>query len=231
MAIPGVFVYFLGYGLVYWGEQYIDSGLAAILFATFPFWVAIYAHWLLPEERFTLIRLASLIVGFSGIVIIFWDSLSFSGLANHGLGMLAVLGSGASAAYAAVRTKRDLHHIDPLLIAAYQMSAGMALLLAVGFATESLASFELTQKSIGALLYLALAGSALTFGVYFHLLKTTQATKLSLIAFVTPIVALMLGWLLMSERISWNLILGAGLVVAGIISLVFLGKEEILIEE
>lgn len=231
IIIPGLFAYFLSYSLVYWGEQHINSGLAALLFATLPFWVAIFAHSMLPNERFTWIKLASLLVGFSGIILIFWDNLKVSGSAKTIVGMLALLGSGASAAYAGVRTKRDLHHVDPIVIAAQQMLVGMILLVIVGFVVEDMASFRITNKSIGALLYLSLFGSALAFSVYFHLLKTTDATKLSLIAFVTPIVALVLGWLIKDEKITWNLIGGAILVLTGIFSLIFLGREKITFEE
>lgn len=231
IIIPGLFAYFLSYAFVYWGEQHINSGLAAVLFATLPFWVAIFAHLMLPNEKLNWIKTASLVIGFSGIVIIFWDNLKISGSSNVLLGMLALLGSGASSAYAGVRTKRDLHHVDPVLISAYQMLVGMVLLLVVGFVFEDLHRFKITQKSIGALLYLALFGSALAFVVYFYLLKTTEATKLSLIAFVTPIVALLLGWLILDEKITRHLLLGVCLVLVGIFSLIFLGKEEILFEE
>ena len=231
IIIPGLFAYFFSYGLVYWGEQHINSGLAAVLFSTLPFWVAIFAHLLLPNEKLNRVKLASLVIGFSGILLIFWDNLRISSSGQTVLGMLALLGSGASAAYAGVRTKRDLHHVDPIVIAAQQMLVGMVLLLLAGFAVEDLHTFKITQKSIGALLYLAIFGSALAFSVYFYLLKTTDATKLSLIAFVTPIVALILGWLIMDEKVTRHLLLGAGLVIVGIVLLVFWGKAEIPLED
>jgi len=231
IIIPGLFAYFFSYGLVYWGEQHINSGLAAVLFSTLPFWVAIFAHLLLPNEKLNYVKLASLIIGFSGILLIFWDNLRISSSGQTVLGMLALLGSGASAAYAGVRTKRDLYHVDPIVIAAQQMLGGMVLLLLAGFVVEDIHTFKITQKSIGALLYLAIFGSALAFSVYFYLLKTTDATKLSLIAFVTPIVALILGWLIMDEKITPHLLLGAGLVIAGIVLLVFWGRAEIPLED
>jgi drug/metabolite transporter (DMT)-like permease len=231
IIIPGFCAYFVSYGLVYWGEQHINSGLAAVLFATFPFWVAIFAHFMLPNEKFNLVKLFSLLVGFSGILIIFWDNLHLSGSTENALGMFALLSSGASSAYAGVRTKRDLHHVDPIVISAQQMLVGMLLLLIVGFTFEDIKTFQITQKSVGALLYLALFGSALAFSVYFYLLKTTDATKLSLIAFVTPIVALLLGWLMADEKVTPRLMLGAALVVVGIVLLIFLGKEQVLLED
>lgn len=231
ILIPGFFAYFVSYGLVYWGEQYIGSGLAAVLFSTLPFWVALYAHFLLPDEKFNWIKLFSLIIGFSGILLIFWNNLQVSSSPKSILGMVGLLGSGASAGYAGVRTKRDLHHLDPIVIAALQMLVGMTLLLITGFIFEDLHSFQITYKSIGALLYLALFGSALAFTIYFGLLKTTAATKLSLIAFITPIVALMLGWAVLSEKITWGLLFGSALVIFGIVLLVFWGKEAVPLED
>jgi drug/metabolite transporter (DMT)-like permease len=231
IIIPGFFAYFVSYGCVYWGEQHIGSGLAAVLFSTLPFWVALYAHYLLPDEKFNRIKLFSLIIGFSGILLIFWDNLQVSTSGKNILGMVALLGSAASGGFAGVRTKRDLHYIDPIVISASQMLVGMILLLIVGFLFEDLHRFKITYKSIGALLYLALFGSALAFSIYFGLLMTTAATKLSLIAFVTPVVALILGWAVLSEKISLRLVFGSALVITGIVLLVFWGKESVPLED
>ena len=215
ILIPGLFLYFASYTLVYWSEQYINSGLAAVLFATFPFFVAIFAFFLLPDEKVNLFRLAGLTIGFSGIVVVFWDSLSFSG-ENALAGMMAMIGSGFCSAYATVRIKRDLSGVHPVVATSYQMSLGAFLLISFGLVFEKLNSFKITYQSMGALLYLALFGSALAFGVYYWLLKKMEATKLSLIAFITPVVALFLGWLVLDERITWRLTLGALGVIIGV---------------
>lgn len=215
ILIPGFFLYYLSYSLVYWGEQYINSGLTAVLFATFPFFVAIFATFLLKEEKLTGIKLLGILTGFSGIILIFWDSLSFSG-ENVLAGMSGIILSAVSAAYASVRVKRDLYSVEPIVISTYQMGLGTLLLLGSGFLSERLIDFKFTYKSIGALLYLSFFGSAFAFMTYYWLMKKIEVTKLSLIAFITPVVALTLGWLILGEIITWYLLLGTILVIFGI---------------
>lgn len=215
ILVPGFFIYGVNYALVYWGEQYIGAGLAAILFASLPFLVALFAHYLLPGEKMTLVKLTGLSCGFLGIVLVFQGGLSFG--PDTYLGMLALLGSSLSAAYANILVKRDLHDIDPMLATAVQMSLGAVLLLGLGTATESWQDFHLTRKAVGTLLYLSVFGSALAFSLYFWALKKTEATKLSLIAFVTPLVALVGGNLILNEPVTGRLAAGSILVLVGIL--------------
>jgi drug/metabolite transporter (DMT)-like permease len=215
ILIPGFFMYYLSYSLVYLGEQYINSGLTAVLFATLPFFVAIYATLLLKEEKLNRYKLSGLLIGFSGILLIFWDSLSFSEK-DIFLGMAGIILSAACSAYASVRVKRDLYSVEPIVISTYQMGLGTLLLLTSGFLFENLHDFKLTYKSIGALLYLAFIGSAFAFMTYYWLLKKIEVTKLSLIAFITPIVALILGFLILKETITGYLLSGTVLVSIGI---------------
>ncbi|HEU4436486.1 MAG TPA: EamA family transporter [candidate division Zixibacteria bacterium] len=215
ILIPGFFIYGINYALVYWGEQYIGAGLASILFSSLPFLVALFAHYMLPNEKMTFVKLTGLTCGFSGIVLVFYGGLSFG--PDSYLGMLALLGSSLSAAYANILVKRDLHATDPMLATALQMSLGAFLLLGLGTLTESWQSFHLTPKAVGTLLYLSIFGSAVAFSLYFWALKKTEATKLSLIAFVTPLVALVGGYLILDEPITGRLAAGSILVLAGIV--------------
>lgn len=215
ILIPGFFIYGINYALVYWGEQYIGAGLASILFSSLPFLVALFAHYMLPNEKMTFVKLTGLTCGFSGIVLVFYGGLSFG--PDSYLGMLALLGSSLSAAYANILVKRDLHATDPMLATALQMSLGAFLLVGLGTLTESWQSFHLTPKAVGTLLYLSIFGSAVAFSLYFWALKKTEATKLSLIAFVTPLVALVGGYLILDEPITGRLAAGSILVLAGIV--------------
>ncbi|HLG93791.1 MAG TPA: EamA family transporter, partial [candidate division Zixibacteria bacterium] len=154
ILVPGFFIYGINYALVYWGEQYIGAGLAAILFASLPFLVALFAHYMLPAEKMTYAKFTGLIFGFLGIVLVFYGGLSFG--PESYWGMLALLGSSLSAAYANILVKRDLHDTDPMLATALQMSLGAVLLLGLGMLTESWADFHLTPKATGTLLYLSI---------------------------------------------------------------------------
>ncbi len=225
ILIPGFLLYGLSYGLDYWEIQYIASGLAAVLFASLPFFVAISAHYMLGDEKLSLIKIFCLGIGFLGVVIIFRDQIYFSNSLKSILGMLAIIGAAISAGVSGVFTKRDLHDIDPRVIACFQMLVGMIFLAIIGFSFEKLSSFKITYKSIGALLYLAFFGSVITFVTYFWLVKRIEVTKLSLIAFVTPILALVLGAVVKNEPVTLHLILGSVLVILGIVGLNFLSPK------
>jgi drug/metabolite transporter (DMT)-like permease len=215
ILIPGFFMYYLSYSLVYWGEQYINSGLTAVLFATLPFFVALFATLFLKEEKLNWLRLFGLIIGFSGILLIFRDSLNLKG-ENLFYGMVGIILSAGFSAYASVRVKRDLYSVEPVVISVFQMGLGTLFLLSSGFLFERISDFKVTYKSIGALFYLSLVGSAFAFMAYYWLMKKMEVTKLSLIAFITPLVALILGWLVLGETISGYLISGTVLVIIGI---------------
>ena len=225
IIIPGFLLYGLNYGLNYWGIQYIASGLAAVLFATLPFFVAISAHYMLKDEKLSPIKIFCLGMGFLGVVIIFWDQIHFSNSTQSILVMLALIAAAICASISSVFTKRDLHDIDPIVIACFQMLVGMIFLAILGFSFEKLSSFKITYKSVGALLYLAFFGSVITFVTYFRLVKRIEVTKLSLIAFVTPILALILGAMVKNEPITLHLILGSVLVILGIVGLNFLAPR------
>lgn len=215
ILVTGFCMYALSYALVYWAEQYVPSGLTAIIFSTLPFLVALFAHFLLPAEPFTLPKTVGMVVGFAGIGLIFWEGAGIAG-SRQFLGMLLLLGSPLATSYANVLTKRDLHDVHPAVIAGLQMALGFVLLSVLGFAFERFADFHLTHRSLGSLAYLATFGSVFAFATYYWLLKRVEATKLSLIAFVTPVVALIVGALFGDEHLSAKIASGSALVVLGI---------------
>ncbi len=215
ILIPGFFMYFGSYAAVYYAEQYIDSALAAILFGSFPFFVAIGAHFYLPGERLSWLKMLGLMVGFTGIVVILGGGVSATDsvkLWAMGIMLLSPL----SSAIASVLVKRHLTREDPLAVNFLQMLFGVILLFPLAMIRENFADFHWTVKSVSAVTFLAVFGSAFAFVTYYHLLRTMEAVKLSLIAFVTPVVAACLGWLVFGERFTLATVIGTILVFAGI---------------
>ena len=205
----------LGYAAVYWGEQYISSGLAAMLFATFPLFVALFSHIALPEERLTPLKISGILLGLFGIALIFSDSLT---LKSEGSlwGALALLLSAALLAASNILVKREFHHVNPMTLTAVQMSSGAILLLAVGFASERIGDFRITPSSMGALFYLSMVGTVLAFVIYYWLMKRIPVTRISLIVLITPVVAVLLGWLFLGEALNFKMVLGSALVLGGV---------------
>lgn len=214
IIIFGIFMFSLPYGLVYWGEQYIPSSLASILFSAMPFWVLLYAHLMVPAERFRWEQCLGILLGFTGVILIFSEG-EFRLTNEYTLGMLAVLGSSACSGFASVWGKRYSKEIHPFSTTAYGMMLGSLLLLLFS-------RFEPNRhlipdfRTLGSIVYLGVFGSAVTFSVYFWLMNHVRVVKLSLITFLSPLVAIFLGWILLNETLSLRVFIGTGLVFLGI---------------
>lgn len=218
MLFLGIFQISLPYGLVFWGEEYITSGLSAVLFATLPFFVAIFAH-LLSAEKLSRFKVLGIIMSFAGLLAIFWrDVTAVQTLAAQSsiFGSLAIVGSAASGGLGNVVAKRHAERIDPAANVLVQHLVGAVALLSIGLAIEPRTSLNLSLYAVTAVLYLGIVGSALGFVGLYWLLKKTTATNVSMITFLNPILALFLGWLVLREVPDPNVGLGATLILAGV---------------
>jgi drug/metabolite transporter (DMT)-like permease len=210
----GVVLFALDYGLIYWGEQFLESGLTATLFATLPLITILFAHIYIPGDRITLRKLAGTLLAFAGVATLFSDHVRLD--PSKSGPMLAIVASAVCAAAAGVVSKRHGHHLHPAALNAPAMLVGavaltlMSLVVGDGFALPRDAA---TWWAVG---YLALAGSVLTFLIYFTLLKTWSVTSLSFISVFTPVVALLLGFVFLSERPTALTAVGALLILAGV---------------
>ena len=216
IAVTGVFAFTINYGLVFWGEQYISSGLAALLQTTIPAFGLLIAHLHLPQERLTLVNVCGVVLGIVGVGVIFSNQLSVEGT-------LALWGSAAivlgafCAAYSNVLIKARGGHLDPALMAAGQMICGLIPLLVVGILTEgSPLRFNWTPLAIVSLFYLVLVGSVIAFMLYYWLVRNMDVTKTMMIALVTPLIAVILGMIVLDERLSWRTVLGGACIMLGI---------------
>ncbi len=210
----------ISYGTTYWVEQYIPSGLTSILFATFPLFVAAIAHFSLPGERISLVSAGGILLGFLGVVVLLSEDFSVFGEREAVFAASVMLLSPMSAAVGNVAIKKYGSTFNTLSLngVAMVISAGLMGILAV--LVESDRSVEFTGPAVGALLYLAIMGSVVTFTLYFWLLKHVSATRLALIAYLIPAVAVVIGILLFDEPLTLKIILGGLLVFAGVSSVV-----------
>ncbi|UCD24255.1 MAG: EamA family transporter [Gemmatimonadota bacterium] len=216
MLGTGLLTFTAAYGFVYWGEQYISSGLAALLFGTFPLFGLIIAHFYLPTERMTWTKLAGVVLGILGIGLVFSNELRVTGLSAL-WGSVAIVLAALSAAYADVLIKLRGGHIDPALLTMIQMAAGTIPLLAVGLITEgNPLNLTWTPLAVFSLLYLAVIGTSLGFVLLYWLIKHMEVTKTMLITLVTPLIAVMLGIVFLDEQLSWRTAIGGAAIVAGI---------------
>ncbi len=214
--ISGILTFTISYGVVYWSEQWVPSALASILFATFPLLTAMFVRLLLPGERLRPQALAGIVLGLVGVVIIFSEDLRKLGGENVVFASIVFMLSPISSALGSVLVKKWGAGIHPITMTAVPMMVGALALGGVALATERDAVLRFTPAAVGSIAYLALVGTALAFSVYFWLLSHFSATKLSLITYGTPVVAVIVGTLVMDESITPRVLAGAAVVIAGV---------------
>jgi drug/metabolite transporter (DMT)-like permease len=216
LALTGVLMFAINYVLLFWGELYVSSGLAAILQASIPIFGMVFAHWLLPEEPLRWQRLLGAFVSIGGVALICMRLLSFNGWLAF-LGGLGITVGAAGAAFSNVLLKSRRMELAPAMMAAWQMLFGTVPLLVIGWLVDgNPARFHWTGMAIFCLLYLAIIGSSLTFLLLYWLMPRMSVTKLQTISLITPPGAIALGWALGGEHLSaWSLF-GACFVLAGV---------------
>jgi drug/metabolite transporter (DMT)-like permease len=216
LAFTGVLMFSVNYGLLFWGELHVSSGLAAVLQATIPIFGMLFAHLMLPDEPLQFQKLLGAILALGGVVMICERLLGFSGLIAFWGGLGIVFGA-AGAAFSNVLLKARVIRLAPSMIAAWQMIFGATPLLIVGFIVEgNPLQFHWTALSIFCLFYLAIIGSALTFLLLYWLLPRMTVARLQAISLITPPGAVVLGWAIGGETFSFWSLVGACFVVAGV---------------
>jgi drug/metabolite transporter (DMT)-like permease len=215
-AFNTLFSFVIPYTTVYWSQQWLPSGLGAVLFATFPLFVALLAHWVLPEERLGPGGVAGMVVGFGGVAVLFSEDLThFGGTIGVVAAGVALLGA-AGSAVAEVVIKGRGKGLHPVSLTAVPM--GLTALVMAGLAglLERDAPITVTATNTGAILYLALFGSAVSFGLYFWLLSHIPATRLALMAYLIPLIATAVGVTFLDETVTGRLLLGGALILGGV---------------
>jgi len=232
IAVVGWLQFSLNYGLVFWGEQRIPSGLAAVLQSTFPAFGLVIAHFYLPEERITPKKILGVLLGIIGVGVVFSDQLSFAGKAALA-GSVALVLSAFCGSYGNVLVKAYGTQIDPFVLAAGQMVCGFPPLLALGIAKEGNPfHFHWTATAVIALAYLIIVGSVIAFTLFYWLVRHMDVINTMLISLVTPVVAVVLGMIVLHEKFNWRLFAGAACIISGIGMIVLRKKQKsVAIEE
>lgn len=212
----GAINFVLNYGAVYWGEQYVSSGLTAVLFATYPLFVLLIAHAAIGAERITVRKALGVVVGFTGVALIFRSDLgAYDPRAT--VAAAVILLSPLGSASTSVAIKKWGNHLHPYTLTTLPMTYGAVGLTAIAFATEDPRAIEWTPAAVGSIAYLAVFGSVIAFVVYYRLLKVVAVSLLALVSYAFPVVAVALGWLVLDERLTGSTLVGAGAVLAGIV--------------
>ncbi|HEU4929087.1 MAG TPA: DMT family transporter [Candidatus Krumholzibacteria bacterium] len=217
-VLLGMFHIVLPYSLVYFGEQRIPSGQAAVLYATMPLIVAVIARVAL-KDPLTPRKLLGIAIGIGGVAVIFadsWRAGAATGSSAHAAGVACVLGSVFAASVGSVATKKWNRGYHPVVSLLIPFATG-AVATAVGaLMWEDANPLEFDRTTWGSIVYLALAGSVGAFSLFFYAIKHLDVTVISYQTFIIPVIAVMFGVLLLGETVSPRLGVGAALILAGI---------------
>ena len=225
LAITGILMFGINYGLLFWGEQYVSSGLAAILQATIPTFGLVFAHFYLPNERLKWERILGALLALGGVTVICAKLLDFQGIMAFWGGVAIVVGAAATS-YANVLIKARGKKFAPAMISAWQMLFALVPLLLIGFWYEgNPIGFHWSKTAVACLLYLSLVGSVATFLMFYWLMNRIAVTNLLTISLVTPPLAVIIGWFAAGETLTPWAILGAIFVLAGIALILWKSKS------
>jgi drug/metabolite transporter (DMT)-like permease len=218
ILITGLLQFFFNYGLLFWGEQHITSGLAAVLQATIPAFGLVLAR-IYVGEQITGLKIISILMGLAGVAVIFREQLFLNGQMAF-LGSLAVVVGAFGAAYASVLTKAKGQSQHPASLVFGQMLIGQIPLWLVGLLTEgNPLRFNWTWQAVICVLFLAIIGSIIAFWLYYWLLSKIDVTRAMMISFVTPLVAVFVGSFF-GEKLDLQTLFGGILILLSVFLIV-----------
>ena len=202
-----------------WSEKYVSTGLAALLVAAIPIWFLVLDSWLIGHHRISGRGLAGILLGVAGLVVLLWPKLADI----HALGWLqfaasvSLLFGSLSWAYGSVLSKMWKSAVDPLVATGWQGTfAGVGNLI-IALLLGDHHTVVWTARGLGAIAYLVVFGSWIGYTSYVYLLEHVPTSKVSTYAYVNPVVAVFLGWLVLHERVDHFILLGSAIIIAAVV--------------
>lgn len=224
LALTGILQFSINYSLVFWSEQYISSGLAAVLQAMISVFGLALAWFHLPEEKITWLKVFAVLLGITGVAIIFIEQLQVNSVLAF-IGCAAIVIGAYAAAHASILIKAYGSQIHPAGMLFGQMACGILPLIIYGLIKEgNPIYFNWTWRALISVFYLTIFGTIAAFWLYYWLLSRIESTKAMVISLVTPLIAVTVGGIFLDEKLPPQTILGGILILAGIGLIIFKGK-------
>lgn len=219
IALTGVLQFSINYSLVFWSEQYITSGLAALLQSMITVFGLVLAWIFLPSERITAQKIIAVIIGVSGVGVIFNDQLRVDNWMAF-LGCAAIVAGAYAAAQASILVKAKAGAIHPAALVFSQMICGLPAIIIYSLINDgNPLTFKWTAKAVLCVLYLSIFGTIAAFWLYYWLLSKIESTKAMMISLVTPLLAVIIGAVFIGETLPPQTLLG-GLLIVGSVGLI-----------
>jgi len=208
------------FSLIVWGQTHIGSGLASILNATTPFFTIIAAHLWTGDEKVTPLKILSVTIGFTGVVIMMGLE-ALSGLNGTTYGQFAILGAAISYACAGIYGRRFRKiGIKPIVTATGQVTASSLVLIPTALLVEKPFTLPFPDLEVwAAIAGLAVLSTALAYILYFRILATAGATNVLLVTLLVPVSAILLGTSFLGEQLEYKQVVGMGLISLGLLSI------------
>ena len=225
VALTGVLQFSINYSMVFWAEQYITSGLAAVLQATITVFGLVLAWIFLPDERITAQKIIAVVIGVIGVGVIFTDQLRVENWLAFA-GCVAIVVGAYAAAQASVLVKAKAANIHPAALVFSQMLCGLPAIIIYSLVREgNPLTHPWSWTALFCIFYLAVFGSVLAFWLYYWLLSRIESTKAMMISLVTPLLAVVIGSVVLGETLPPQTGIGGLLIIAGIGLIVFRKKR------
>ena len=215
-AINGFLMLSIGNGMISWAEIYVSSGLAALICSLTPVWIVIINSVTGKKEKITGMIVLGFTVCLAGQLLIFKDNIKDLAEANYALGIVAIVISNMAWASGTIYSKHHHSEVHPLFRAGLQMLFGGAVLDIAGTLKGEWTQLHPSADAIWALAYLIIFGSIISYGAYMYLLKKLPAAIVSASSYINTLVAVLLGWLILNEKLNFILGIAMLLTITGV---------------
>ena len=216
LAVVGILLIGVANGLVVVAEQWLPSGLTALILSSLPFWIVGLESVLPKGPKINWLILSGLLLGTAGVILIFARDLNITLAFTTFLGALCLLGAVISWSVGSLYWKYKHINVRPLMGAAIQMLIAGILQTILGFILGEQNSFQLTQNGFLALAYLIIFGSILGYASYIYSITNLPLALVSTYAYINPTIALILGWYFLDEPLTHTVFIAAGLILIGV---------------
>ena len=225
LALTGVLQFSINYSLVFWSEQYISSGLAAVLQAMISVFGLALAWVHLPDEKITRLKITAVFLGISGVAVIFVEQLQINSWLAFA-GCAAIVVGAYAAAHGSILVKAYGGNLHPATMVFGQMICGILPIIIYSLAVEgNPLTLNWTWRAVVCVLYLTIFGTIAAFWLYYWLLSKIESTKAMMISLVTPLIAVIIGGIFLGERLPIQTLFGGILILASIGLIVFKKKQ------
>jgi drug/metabolite transporter (DMT)-like permease len=196
-----------------WGEERITSGLASILNSTTTLWTAVLIFWAMPAERPTKVGYLGVVLGFAGVVILVLPDILSHGVSGNFLGAMAVLVAALSYAANAIYQRRKMRHVSVFDVSIGQLAA--TVIFAIPLAAPSLPHVHVALTSMAAVIALGAGATGIAYLLYYYVMNTLGAVRAAGVTLLVPITAVFWGVVLLHEGLSWAIVIGMAVILAG----------------